>query len=158
MNELLIPSEFKSLRQRCGFSQAKIANDLGFNRSYLSQFENGRYQFDECELAKIRDYLEDNISQIVIPAELEDEPEVELSSSSFEHDQRIDDALARLQELLATPVPKVLFVFDDDEGIEALKDEILTETLTIAKAIAESLGIPLNGWREEGTIAHRIIL
>ncbi|MFT5185657.1 MAG: transcriptional regulator with XRE-family HTH domain, partial [Flavobacteriales bacterium] len=58
MEQILKSIELKNLRQSRGVSQAQLARDVGIQRSYISQFENGKYLFEDTELTSIRAYLE----------------------------------------------------------------------------------------------------
>jgi len=55
---VLTSQQAKQARQVLGLSQGKVAGDLEVNRTYLSQFENGRYLFDDAVLTRIRDYYQ----------------------------------------------------------------------------------------------------
>lgn len=59
MSNILSPSEAKQARASAKLSQAKVASDLGINRTYLSLFEGGRYVFDDSTLIALRDYYEE---------------------------------------------------------------------------------------------------
>lgn len=46
-NVILTANLAKSARIELHLSQGKVAGDLDISRTYLSQFENGRYLFDD---------------------------------------------------------------------------------------------------------------
>jgi len=58
MKHIITPVELKRLRQSKGISQAKLARAVGIQRSYVSQYENGRYIFDDDVLERLKGYLE----------------------------------------------------------------------------------------------------
>jgi transcriptional regulator with XRE-family HTH domain len=156
MNQIISPEEFKHLRDQCGLSQAKIARDLGLKRSYISQFENSRYQFSEAELLELKSYLKDYFNEF--------QEEETVDSISTEHPGQngpekntdLDECVKNICEILAMPVPKMLFVFDDDEGIERIRALLLQECLTLVQIYAETRGHPIGGWDDERTIASRV--
>jgi transcriptional regulator with XRE-family HTH domain len=53
----ITPSELKALRTLKGVSQAALAHEVGIQRSYISQFETGKYLMQDTELQEITDYL-----------------------------------------------------------------------------------------------------
>ncbi len=57
-NLILAASQAKQARSELQLSQGNVVGYLGVNRTYLSQFENGRYLFDDTLLEKLRDYHE----------------------------------------------------------------------------------------------------
>lgn len=58
-NVILSATDAKQARMVLQLSQGKVAGHLGVNRTYLSQFENGRYLFNDALLEKLRDYYEE---------------------------------------------------------------------------------------------------
>ena len=50
------PQQAKTARVTAQLSQGRVASDAGINRSYLSQFESGKYLFDDATLVRLRDY------------------------------------------------------------------------------------------------------
>src|SRR4051794_41916245 len=56
MKTLFTPQQAKSARAAAQLSQGRVASDLRINRSYLSQFESGKYLFDDPTLTRLRDY------------------------------------------------------------------------------------------------------
>jgi transcriptional regulator with XRE-family HTH domain len=54
----ITPAELKSLRTLKGVSQAALAHAVGLQRSYVSQFETGKYLMTDAELQAIADYFE----------------------------------------------------------------------------------------------------
>jgi transcriptional regulator with XRE-family HTH domain len=69
MQQILKPSELKSLRISHGVSQAQLSRDLEIQRSYISQFEHGKYVFDDEILTAMKEYFE-SVDM------LNDEPEI----------------------------------------------------------------------------------
>lgn len=57
MHIQLTPEACKAARTNAKLSQARVAIDLGINRTYLSQFESGKYLLNEDLLAKLSDYF-----------------------------------------------------------------------------------------------------
>ncbi|MEW8287902.1 MAG: helix-turn-helix transcriptional regulator [Candidatus Thiodiazotropha endolucinida] len=57
-NTILNANQAKNARSTLQLSQGKVAGDLNINRTYLSQFENGRYLFCNSKLKTIREYYE----------------------------------------------------------------------------------------------------
>ena len=55
----------------------------------------------------------------------------------------LDDCLTKIREILATPIPKRLFIFDDDEDIDLIRGELLLECLSLARKCADARGHPL---------------
>jgi transcriptional regulator with XRE-family HTH domain len=53
----ITPAELKSLRTLKGVSQAALAHAVGLQRSYVSQFETGKYLMTNTELQAIADHL-----------------------------------------------------------------------------------------------------
>jgi transcriptional regulator with XRE-family HTH domain len=47
----------KALRTLKGVSQAALAHEVGIQRSYISQFETGKYLMKDTEIHEITDYL-----------------------------------------------------------------------------------------------------
>ncbi|RLJ18064.1 hypothetical protein DJ030_12685 [bacterium endosymbiont of Escarpia laminata] len=58
-NVILTANLAKSARIELHLSQGKVAGDLDISRTYLSQFENGRYLFDDGGLTRLREYYEE---------------------------------------------------------------------------------------------------
>jgi transcriptional regulator with XRE-family HTH domain len=54
----ITPAELKSLRTLKGVSQAALAHAVGLQRSYVSQFETGKYLMTDAELQAIADHFE----------------------------------------------------------------------------------------------------
>jgi transcriptional regulator with XRE-family HTH domain len=54
----ITPGELKALRMLKGVSQAALANATGIQRSYISQFETGKYLMTDAEIQVIADHLE----------------------------------------------------------------------------------------------------
>lgn len=57
-NTILNANQAKNARSALQLSQGKVAGDLNINRTYLSQFENGRYLFCNSKLKALREYYE----------------------------------------------------------------------------------------------------
>jgi len=57
-NVIITAEQAKTARTVLGLSQGKMAGLIGLNRSYLSQFENGRYLLDDDSLYLLREYYE----------------------------------------------------------------------------------------------------
>lgn len=55
---ILNANQAKNARSALQLSQGKVAGDLNINRTYLSQFENGRYLFCNSKLKALREYYE----------------------------------------------------------------------------------------------------
>lgn len=60
MQTLLTAQQAKQARSTVNLSQGKVANDLGLNRTYLSQFESGKYLFDDQTLESLHDYYSEH--------------------------------------------------------------------------------------------------
>ena len=58
METILTPAQAKTARIKLGISQANIANLLNINRSYLSQFETGKYILPDKDLDTLRAHYE----------------------------------------------------------------------------------------------------
>ena len=58
MEIILTPAQAKTARTQLGLSQGKIATMLNMNRSYLSQFENGKYILNDSDLERLRIHYE----------------------------------------------------------------------------------------------------
>jgi len=58
MEIILTPTQAKAARIKLGISQANIANLLDMNRSYLSQFETGKYILPDKDLDALREHYE----------------------------------------------------------------------------------------------------
>lgn len=145
-NSILTPDQFRTLRLKAGLSQAKIARDLSITRSYLSQFENGRYQFDQSVLLELRDYLDAQVRESTV--DLEDD-------GQFIEDSVLE-SLQRIQEILATPVPKFIF-FDDEDELDVLRDELLREALSLIGTLACAQGIELPSREDRDNVSSRVI-
>ncbi len=57
---IISSKQAKQARIELGLSQGKVSTDLGINRSYLSQFESGKYLFSDNDLNKIKTYYSEN--------------------------------------------------------------------------------------------------
>jgi len=58
METILTPAQAKTARTELGLSQAKTATTLNIQRSYLSQFENGKYILPDKDLDALREHYE----------------------------------------------------------------------------------------------------
>lgn len=139
-----------------GLSQAKIARDLGLKRSYISQFENGRYQFSETELWELRSYLDECFYKFV--EEEMGEPTNAVCAEQAAPNQFDDmkDYLSRIQEILTTPVPKIFFIFDDEDELNQIREHLLFECLSLVKKCADASGYSIGSWDDQTMIASRI--
>lgn len=54
------PNELRQARGFCGLSQTAVVNATGINRSYLSQFENGKMVLPDHDLEKLSELYEDH--------------------------------------------------------------------------------------------------
>jgi transcriptional regulator with XRE-family HTH domain len=128
MEQILKSIELKNLRQSRGVSQAQLARDVGIQRSYISQFENGKYLFEDTELTSIRAYLEsmedlnefsgasseevrlDSVIRdgLLIPGGL-DADQIELGFDG------LHTSLAMFREACDLSVPKGFFGVDEEE-------------------------------------------
>lgn len=57
LNTLLTPEHAINARQTLQLSQARVANDTGINRTYLSQFEQGKRLLDDKHMTALNDYF-----------------------------------------------------------------------------------------------------
>lgn len=114
---VLTSQQAKQARQVLGLSQGKVAGELGINRTYLSQFENGRYVFDDKVLTKLRDYYQQN--GFDLPSTL-DEP---VSDNLGEWDAESDVD----RQVVTTGVRVMDGFVVPDQTAEADVDDILTE-------------------------------
>jgi len=55
---VLSSEQAKEARLALGLSQGRVATKLGINRSYVSQYESGRYLFGDEQLAAMREFYE----------------------------------------------------------------------------------------------------
>jgi transcriptional regulator with XRE-family HTH domain len=55
---ILTAEQAKRARGALGLSQGRVASAVDLNRTYLSQFENGRYVLPDSVLQRLRDYYE----------------------------------------------------------------------------------------------------
>jgi transcriptional regulator with XRE-family HTH domain len=53
----ITPVALKALRTLKGVSQAALAREVGLQRSYISQFETGKYLMTDAEIDAVTDYL-----------------------------------------------------------------------------------------------------
>lgn len=58
MNIILTPAQAKKARTNLELSQGNIAGILDMNRSYISQFENGKYLLSDEDLQKLKEHYE----------------------------------------------------------------------------------------------------
>ncbi|MDQ3187084.1 MAG: helix-turn-helix domain-containing protein [Pseudomonadota bacterium] len=56
MSIQLTPQQAKAAGGNAQLSQGRVASNIGINRSYLSQFEPGKYLLDDATLIRLRDY------------------------------------------------------------------------------------------------------
>lgn len=71
LQTILGANQAKEARENLGLSQGKVATDLQFNRSYLSQFESGKRLFVDEDLKRLRDYYENQGYEFVDTPTLE---------------------------------------------------------------------------------------
>ena len=157
MQTSLSPKMFKELRNSYGFSQAKIARDLDIQRSYISQFENGRYYFSEDELNRIENYLvefnqmDEGAQEIILGADLITQNETAISVGT-----EMENCLSAITHLLEKPVPRFLIFFEDDEGLSEMKEELLMACLAFAKLLAEAMEEDFYDCGNAGCLGERV--
>lgn len=129
MHTTLTAQQAKQARTDAQLSQAKVAQDLNLNRSYLSQFESGKYVFDDATLEALRDYYieqgleslattqpeSDNINQAIrlkdgfmLPDALPDDEAEELMTEYTDNRNEI-------KRLFSKPVKRGFFGIDPDK-------------------------------------------
>ena len=157
MQTSLSRQTFKELRNSYGLSQAKIARDLDIQRSYISQFENGRYYFSEDELNRIENYLvefnqtDEGAQEIILGADLITQDETEISVGT-----NMENCLSAITYLLEKPVPRFLIFFEDDEGLSEMKEELLMACLAFAKLLAEAMEGDFYDCGNTGCLGERV--
>lgn len=110
---VLTSQQAKQARQVLGLSQGKVAGELEINRAYLSQFENGRYVFDDELLTKLRDYYQQN---------------------GFDLPEALDEPVSDIDRQVATTDTRAMDGFvAPNQKAEVDADDILTE---YAKTVA----------------------
>lgn len=58
--QILNPSDSIEARKQLNLSQAKVANDIGLSRSYLSQFESGKRVLEDTWMEDLKVYYVEN--------------------------------------------------------------------------------------------------
>jgi transcriptional regulator with XRE-family HTH domain len=129
-NQKITPSELKALRTVKGISQVRLAKDAGLQRSYLSQYENGKYLFSDDDLDSIMKALDrvDDVNDpelptlfdlaldpvilvgFLVPGGVEPE-ECELALEKFE------DAMSEVMDRLNLETPRGFFGGVDREAL-----------------------------------------
>lgn len=114
-NTILSAKQAKLARSKLQLSQGKVSGDLNFNRTYLSQFENGKYLFSDSKLETLRDYYE----KVGYDFQTESEIESSVHSESFPdaHHQSMNNYQPKIMDGFVIP--------DQIEDINA--DAILSE-------------------------------
>ena len=65
VDQILSPQEAKSARTDLGLSQTRVSCALNINRSYLSQFESGKFIFDDHTFTVLNDYYENQSGDFI---------------------------------------------------------------------------------------------
>jgi transcriptional regulator with XRE-family HTH domain len=118
------PQQAKTARVIAQLSQGRVASDIGINRSYLSQFESGKYLFDDATLTRLRDYY----SKYGAKPEL-----VRHTPSEFDNDIEEENTL-RLRDGFLLPQE-----FDEDHA-----DALLSEYAQNRRRIEDICNIELS--------------
>jgi transcriptional regulator with XRE-family HTH domain len=108
MNTQFTPQQAKVARGTAQLSQGRVASDVGINRSYLSQFESGKYLLDDATLTRLRDYYSKHGAKL--------ESVAHAPSAQFENDSDESDTL-RLRDGFLLP-PET-----DEDHADALLNE-----------------------------------
>lgn len=61
---LILGSEIRRQREKLGFSQEKLAERCGFDRTYISMLERGKRNPSLLNLLKLADGLETSVSKL----------------------------------------------------------------------------------------------
>lgn len=120
----------KERRQRSQLSQAKLAAMTGIPRVYLSQFECGRYQLTSVEEESVLAALAMHDGSATLPI-------VDSAALEDSNEQTISNEI-RLRELLAQPIPRFLFLRDD----EALQERLVEIGMLAVVALDQSATRP----------------
>lgn len=168
MDQILTPAQLRRARRARDISQARLAREVDVKRSYISQFECGRYNFDDVDLRRIKAFFPEIKSKpprekkavplpekkhtfrngFLIPENLNNSY-VEKLLKLFQSNQRA------IKKILDEPAPKFLWLVEDDEACEKRERAVL-----LLMADSYVLGELLRGQRfpisREGTIGARI--
>jgi len=131
MQNRLTPEACKAARTTASLSQARVATDLGINRTYLSQFESGKYRLDEPILDKLSNYfIEKTISLAQETTEAQNfVGNVEVTTENTEDIHReLDELRSSIASLCAYDLDNSRFLglwIDEEEAEERTEEVIL---------------------------------
>jgi transcriptional regulator with XRE-family HTH domain len=108
MSTPFTPQQAKIARSAAQLSQGRVATDVGINRSYLSQFESGKYLLNDATLIRLREYYSKHGAKL--------ESVAHAPSAQFEDDFEESNAL-RLRDGFLLP-PEA-----DEDHADALLNE-----------------------------------
>lgn len=91
----LTAQQAKTARINTQLSQGRVASDLGINRSYLCQFESGKYLLDDKTLTRLRDYYVKHGAQL--------KPVVHAAASTQFEDESEETDMPRLRDGFLLP-------------------------------------------------------
>jgi len=132
MDVTLTSRKASQARRSLGISQAQVCRDLTMNRSYLSQFENGKYLLPEQEQVSLRDYYEERGFEFTESAA---KSEPSQAVSSYQDDPVVRDGIQ---------IP--------DSLDEATAEDLLAQYEIVNRRIDQLAGIDLKKPEPAGTI------
>ena len=130
MQNRFTPEACKAARTTAALSQARVAADLGINRTYLSQFESGKYRLDDTTLTKLHDYFADK-TELLTQESAHTQISTEISAEATDDTTTINQELEELRSSIASlcaydlDSSRFLGLWIDDEDAEKRTNEVL---------------------------------
>lgn len=130
MQSRLTPEACKAARTTAALSQARVAADLGINRTYLSQFESGKYRLDDTTLTKLHDYFTEkaeSLTQESAHTQISAENAAEATDDNAAINQELEELRSSIASLCAYDLDNSRFLglWINDEDAEKRTSEVL---------------------------------
>lgn len=130
MQNRLTPETCKAARTTAALSQARVAADLGINRTYLSQFESGKYRLDDTTLTKLHDYFTEKtelLTQDSAHTQISAANASEATDDTTTINQELEELRSSIASLCAYDLDNSRFLglWIDDEDAEKRTNEVV---------------------------------
>ena len=130
MQNRLTPEACKAARTAVALSQARVATDLGINRTYLSQFESGKYRLDDTTLTKLNNYFAEKIGLLTknsAQTQIRAENAPEATDDIAAINQELEELRSSIASLCAHDLDNSRFLglWIDQEEAEKRANEVL---------------------------------